>query len=70
MTVVDSSLARVFAQSWLPVCPSLTVLAGTSDVRTVYTMLATKISLTALSGILSKATIRPARRRSSRTTIA
>jgi hypothetical protein len=70
MTVVDSSPAHVFALSWLPVCPLLTMLAGTSGDRTVDTLLATKISPTVLSGILSKATDGLDRRRSSRTTIA
>jgi hypothetical protein len=70
MTVVNSTISPVFVMSWPPVCPQLAVLGGTRDAPTTYTMLATKISLTTLPGIISKATVRPARRRSSRTTIA
>jgi hypothetical protein len=70
MTVVDSRLACVFVLSWPPVCPQLTVLAGPGGVRTIYTLLATKILPTGLSGIRSGATDGLDRRRSSRTTIA
>lgn len=70
MTVVDSTISPAFVMSWPPVCPQLPGLGGTCDLSTIYTMLATKILLTVLSGILSKATVGPDRRRSSRTTIA
>jgi len=70
MTVVNITTSLVFVMSWLPVCLQLPVLSGTSGVPTIYTMLATKILLTVLPGILSKATVGLARRRSSRTTIA
>jgi hypothetical protein len=70
MTVANSTLSPVFVMSWPPVRPQLPVLGGTSGVPTIYTMLATKILLTVLSGILSKATVRPDPRRSGRTTIA
>jgi hypothetical protein len=70
MTVVNSAISPVFAMSWPPVCPQMAGLRGTSGAPTIYTMLATKILLTVLSGILSKATVGLARRRSSRTTIA
>jgi hypothetical protein len=70
MTVVDSTISPVFVMSWPPVCPQLPVLGGTSAVPTIYTMLANKILLTVLSGILSEATVRPDPRRSGRTTIA
>jgi len=70
MTVVNSTISLVFEMSWPPVCQQLPVLGGTSVVPTIYTMLATKILLTALSGIFSKATVGPDPRRSGRTTIA
>ena len=70
MTVVDSTISPAFVMSWPPVCPQLPGLGGSSDVPTIYTMLANKILLTVSSGILSKATVGPDRRRSSRTTIA
>ncbi len=70
MTVLNSTISPVFVTSWPPVCPHLPVLGATSGVPTIYTIFATKILLTALSGILSKVTVGFARRRSSRTTIA
>jgi hypothetical protein len=70
MTVVNSTISPVFVMSWPPVYPQLPVLGGTSGASTIYTMLATKILLTALSGIFSKATVGPDPRRSGRTTIA
>jgi hypothetical protein len=70
MTVVNTTISPVFVMSWPPVCPQLPVLGGACVVSTIYTMLATKTLLTALSGILSKAAVGPDRRRSSRTTIA
>jgi hypothetical protein len=70
MTVVNSTISPVFVMSWPPVCPQLPGLGGTSDVPTICTMLATKILLTALAGILSKATVDPDPTRSGRTTIA
>ena len=70
MTVANSTISLVFVMSWPLVCPHLPGLAGTSVVPTIYTVLATKILLTVLSGILSKATVGPAPRRSGRTMIA
>jgi hypothetical protein len=70
MTVVYSTISPVFVMSWPPVCPHLPVLGATSSVPTLFTMLATKILLTVLSGVLSKVTVGPDRRRSCRTTIA
>jgi hypothetical protein len=70
MTVANSTISLVFVMSWPPVCPHLPGLGGTSVVPTIYTVLATKILLTVLSGILSKATVGPAPRRSGRTMIA
>jgi hypothetical protein len=70
MTVANSTTSPVFVMSWPPVCPQLPVLDATCGVPTIYTMLATKILLTVLSGIIRKATVGPDPRRSSRTTIA
>ena len=70
MTAQGSKISRARVLSWPPVCPQLPVLDGTSGVPTIYTMLANKILLTVLSRILSKDTVGPDLRRSSRTTIA
>jgi hypothetical protein len=70
MTVANSTTSPVFVMSWPPVCPQLPVLDGTCGVPTIYAMLATKILLTAFSGIFSIATVGPDPRRSGRTTIA
>ena len=70
MTVANSTISPVFVMSWLLVCPQLPGLRGTCDVPTIHTMLANRILLTAFPGILSKATVGPNPRRSSRTTIA
>ena len=70
MTVVDSTISRVFVMSWPSVCPQLAVLAGTRHAHMACAMLITKILLTSLLGVLGKATISLDCSRSSRTTIA